>query len=92
VVVKRQQTAQNGEIIIAMIDDEATCKRYFKETDRIRLQPENPRMRPFYARLCPLPAIERRRRGKQRRNTEASRRSSDSRRTASSSRKRRRWN
>jgi len=50
VVVKRQSTAQNGEIVIAMIDDEATCKRYFKEPDRIRLQPENPRMRPFYAR------------------------------------------
>lgn len=50
VVVKRQQIAQNGEIVIAMIDDEATCKRYFKEPDRIRLQPENPRMRPFYAR------------------------------------------
>ena len=50
VVVKRQQTAQNGDIVIAMIDDEATCKRYFKEPDRIRLQPENPRMRPFYAR------------------------------------------
>ncbi len=49
VVVKRQQTAQNGDIVIAMIDDEATCKRYFKEPDRIRLQPENPRMRPFYA-------------------------------------------
>lgn len=50
VVVKRQQTAQNGDIVIAMIDDEATCKRYFKEPDRIRLQPENPRMHPFYAR------------------------------------------
>ena len=50
VVVKRQQTAQNGDIVIAMIDDEATCKRYFKEPDRIRLQPENPRMQPFYAR------------------------------------------
>ncbi len=50
VVVKRQQTAQNGDIVIAMIDDEATCKRYFKEPDRIRLQPENPRMRPFFAR------------------------------------------
>ena len=50
VVVKRQHTAQNGDIVIAMIDDEATCKRYFKEPDRIRLQPENPRMRPFYAR------------------------------------------
>ena len=50
VVVKRQQTAQNGDIVIAMIDDEATCKRYFKEPDRIRLQPENPRMQPFYSR------------------------------------------
>ena len=50
VVVKRQQTAQNGDIVIAMIDDEATCKRYFKEPNRIRLQPENPRMQPFYAR------------------------------------------
>ena len=50
VVVKRQQTAQNGDIVIAMIDDEATCKRYFKEPDRIRLQPENPLMQPFYAR------------------------------------------
>lgn len=54
VVVKRQQTAQNGEIVIAMIDDEATCKRYFKEPDRIRLQPENPRMRPFYARAVTI--------------------------------------
>ena len=40
----------NGDIVIAMIEGEATCKRYFKEPDRIRLQPENPRMRPFYAR------------------------------------------
>ena len=50
VVVKRQPTAQNGDIIIAMIDDEATCKRYFKDPDRIRLQPENPRMHPMYVR------------------------------------------
>ena len=50
VVVRRQRTAQNGEIIIAMIEGEATCKRYFKEPDRIRLQPENPRMQPFYSR------------------------------------------
>lgn len=50
VVVKRQQNAQNGDIIIAMIDGEATCKRYFKEPDRIRLQPENPRMHPIYTR------------------------------------------
>ena len=50
VVVKKQSTAKNGEIVIAMIEDDATCKRYFKEPDRIRLQPENPRMRPIYAR------------------------------------------
>lgn len=50
VVVRRQHTAVNGDIVIAMIEGEATCKRYFKEPDRIRLQPENPRMRPFYAR------------------------------------------
>lgn len=50
VVIKRQQTAQNGDIIIAMLDGEATCKRYFKEPDRFRLQPENPRMRPIYTK------------------------------------------
>lgn len=42
VIVKRQTTADNGEIVIAMTDeDEATCKRFFKENDYIRLQPEN---------------------------------------------------
>ena len=50
VVIKRQQTAQNGDIIIAMLDGEATYKRYFKEPDRFRLQPENPRMRPIYTK------------------------------------------
>lgn len=48
VVVKRQMDAQNGDIVIAMMDGDATCKRYFKETDRIRLQPENPSMAPIY--------------------------------------------
>lgn len=41
VIVKRQNTANNGEIVIAMTDDEATCKRFYKEVDHIRLQPEN---------------------------------------------------
>ena len=48
VVVRRQRVVQNGDIIIAMIDGEATCKRFFKEPDRFRLQPENPQMRPIY--------------------------------------------
>lgn len=47
VVVKRQVDAQNGDIVIAMMEGDATCKRYFKERDHIRLQPENPAMQPI---------------------------------------------
>ena len=49
VIVRRQQSAENGEIVVAMIDDEATVKRIFYETDRVRLQPENAKMDPIYA-------------------------------------------
>lgn len=42
VIVKRQETANNGDIVIAMTDeDEATCKRFYKEENYIRLEPEN---------------------------------------------------
>lgn len=41
VIVKKTPTARNGEIVVAMIDDEATTKRFFKEDGHIRLQPEN---------------------------------------------------
>src|SRR5690625_1837012 len=45
VIVKQQNTAENGDIIVAMTeDDEATVKRFFKEKDYIRLQPENATM------------------------------------------------
>ncbi|PWU68778.1 transcriptional repressor LexA [Gracilibacillus dipsosauri] len=45
VIVKQQNTAQNGEIVVAMTEDsEATVKRFFKEKDHIRLQPENATM------------------------------------------------
>lgn len=48
VIVRKQSTADNGEIVIAMTDEnEATCKRFFKETDHIRLQPENDTMSPI---------------------------------------------
>lgn len=48
VIVRKQATADNGEIVIAMTDEnEATCKRFFKETDHIRLQPENDTMSPI---------------------------------------------
>ncbi|MHB1340169.1 MAG: transcriptional repressor LexA [Coriobacteriia bacterium] len=50
VVVRQQQTANNGEIVVAMLEDEATVKRFYRETDRIRLQPENSSMEPIYAR------------------------------------------
>jgi len=51
VVVKQQQTANNGDIVVAMTEeDEATCKRFFKEKDYIRLQPENSTMDPIILR------------------------------------------
>jgi repressor LexA len=49
VVVRQQATANNGEIVVAMIDDEATVKTFYREADRIRLQPQNQAMEPIYA-------------------------------------------
>ena len=48
IIVRQTQVAENGDIIVAMIENEATCKRFFKEKDRIRLQPENDLMEPMY--------------------------------------------
>lgn len=50
VVVRQQQSASNGDVVVAMIDDEATVKTFYRESDRIRLQPENRTMDPIYAR------------------------------------------
>jgi repressor LexA len=50
VVVRQQPTADNGDIVVALLEDEATVKRFFRETDRIRLQPENDSMEPIYVR------------------------------------------
>jgi repressor LexA len=47
VVVRPAQTAANGEIVVALIEDEATVKRYFKERNGIRLQAENPDYEPI---------------------------------------------
>ncbi|MBD0348625.1 MAG: transcriptional repressor LexA [Thermoleophilia bacterium] len=54
VVVRRQQTAQNGDIVVALAGDdesadEATVKRFFRENGRVRLQPENDALEPIYA-------------------------------------------
>lgn len=50
VVVKRQETAEDGDIVVALLDDEATLKRFFKEDDHVRLQPENDSMEPIFTR------------------------------------------
>lgn len=47
VIVRQQATAQNGDIVVALLGDEATIKRFFKEGDRVRLQPEHPTMLPI---------------------------------------------
>jgi len=50
VTVQRQKTARNGEIVVALVGEEATVKRYFKEKDHIRLQPENDAHEPIRTR------------------------------------------
>ena len=47
VVVRKQSTANNGDIVVALIDDDATVKRYYKELGHFRLQPENDTMEPI---------------------------------------------
>ena len=47
VVLRQQDTAENGEIVVALVDDEATLKRIFYEEDHVRLQPENRAMEPI---------------------------------------------
>jgi repressor LexA len=50
VVVQPQATAQDGDIVVALLEDNGvTLKRFYREKDRIRLQPENPEMEPIYA-------------------------------------------
>jgi repressor LexA len=50
VVVRSQDHAANGEIVVALVGEEATVKRYFREADHIRLQPENAEMEPIRSR------------------------------------------
>lgn len=50
VIVQKENTARNGDIIVALIEDEATIKTFYKESDHIRLQPENPTMEPIRVR------------------------------------------
>lgn len=50
VVIRKQQDASNGDIVVAMIDDEATVKRFYRENGHIRLQPENHAMQPIFCK------------------------------------------
>ncbi len=47
IIVAQQETAENGEIVVALLDDSATVKRFFKENGHFRLQPENDAMEPI---------------------------------------------
>ena len=50
VIVRRQETAGDGEIVVALVGEEATVKRFFRENDHIRLQPENEAVEPIRTR------------------------------------------
>lgn len=54
VVVKEQQVAKNGDIVVAIIEDGATVKRFFKEENCVRLQPENSAMEPIRTTSCTI--------------------------------------
>ncbi len=60
VVVERRQTAHNGEIVVAIVDDEeATLKRFYREEGRIRLQPSNSSLSPIYPERVEIRGIVR---------------------------------
>jgi len=50
IFVRKQLHASPGDIVVALIEDEATVKRFYPEGDRVRFQPSNPRMKPIYVR------------------------------------------
>ena len=54
VLVKKQNTAENGDIVVALIEDEATVKTFYKEKDFIRLQPQNSFMQPIIVPTCTI--------------------------------------
>lgn len=54
VVVKEQPVANNGDIVVAIVNDGATVKRFYKERDHIRLQPENSSMEPIIVKECSI--------------------------------------
>ena len=56
-IVRHQNTANNGDVVVARIDDEATVKRFFKEKGHIRLQPENDDFAPIIVKDCHIEGL-----------------------------------
>ncbi len=54
VLVEKQQTARNGEMVVALVDDSATVKTFYKENGYFRLQPENDNMEPIIVNHCDI--------------------------------------
>lgn len=54
ILVRRQETAENGDIVVALLRDEATVKFFFRERRRVRLQPANSKMKPIFAKEVKL--------------------------------------
>ena len=51
-IIEKAQTAKNGDIVVALIENEATIKTFYKEKDHIRLQPENDSLSPIIVENC----------------------------------------
>lgn len=58
IFVRKQSTASEGEIVVVMIEGEATCKRFYHEGDRVRLEPANSSMDPIYVRRDDFRAVD----------------------------------
>ena len=53
-IIEKKESAENGDIVVALIDNEATIKRFFKENGHFRLQPENDTMEPIIVENCSI--------------------------------------
>jgi len=54
ILVEQRQTARNGDMVVALVDDSATVKTFYQEADHIRLQPENDSMEPIIVPDCQI--------------------------------------
>lgn len=54
IIVEQSQTARNGDMVVALVDDSATVKTFYREADHIRLQPENDAMAPIIVPDCQI--------------------------------------